>query len=506
MPSLPIPRFILALGLVIPAAAGGKGLEDLGEQVQEYTLPNGLTFLVLERPEAPVFSFQTYVDAGGVDEVQGITGIAHMFEHMAFKGTETVGATDITAERAAMARVDEAVAALAQERNKGNQADSARVRELEEAFRDAQSKAKEFVVQNEFSKLVEEHGAVGLNASTSLDWTTYYYSLPSNRLELWARLEGDRLTNPVLREFYSERDVVYEERRFQESSPIGRLFLDWINVSYQTHPYGRAIIGHAADLKAITREDAWDFYRKHYVGSNMTIAVVGDVKFKDVKKFADKYFSGVAAGEDPPDVRTAEPRHESEIRVIREDDAQPFVLMGYHIPGRRDPDWCAVELLGAILGDGRSSRLYRRLVKEDKVAAQAGAGAGLIADKYPSLLLVQALVAADATVEQVESAVDEEVARLVREGPTPEELDKVKTMNQAAFIRNLRSNSGLAGELAAYDQKLGDWRKLFDYQGEIAAVTVEDIRRVAAEYLRWDNRVVGILRKPKPTASEGGAS
>jgi len=290
---------------------------------------------------------------------------------------------------------------------------------------------------------------------------------------------------------------VYEERRFSESSPTGRLFLDWINSAYVAHPYGiGGVIGHSSDIKRINRDDAWKFFEKQYVGANMSVALVGDVTYAEVKKHADKYFKGVSGGEDPPPVRTTEPRHEFEIRVTRKEEAQPLVLIGYHIPSRRDPKWFSNELLGDIIGGGRSSRLYKRLVKEDKIAAQAGAGAGFLGNKYPSMLIVQALVSKDASPAQVEEAIYEELERLSKEGPTEEELAKVKTQNKANFIRGLRSNEGLAGQLAEFEEKMGSWEKLFDYVDEIEAVTVADVKAAAEEALRPGNRVVGVLEKP----------
>jgi predicted Zn-dependent peptidase len=488
---------LLAAAALAAPSAWGEGFKDLQSQVREYTLPNGLTFLVLERHDAPVFSFVTYVDAGGVNEVPGITGVAHMFEHMAFKGTPTVGTNDFAAESKAMAEVDRIEGELAKERDKGRMADTVRVGELEQEFKAAQAKAKEYVVSNGFSKILEENGVVGLNASTFTDWTQYYYSLPSNRLELWARLEGDRLANPVLREFYSERDVVYEERRFDESSPNGRLFLDWLAAAFVAHPYGvGGVIGIPSDIKNLTREDALAFHKVQYVAPNITVAVVGDVSFAEVKRLADEYFSGVPGGEDPPPVRTVEPRHDFETRVIRDEDAQPVVLVGYNVPGGDDPDWPAVEILGDLIGSGRTSRLYKRLVKEDKIAAQVFAGAGFLGDKYPNVLVVQALVAKDATTDQVETAMYEELDRLAAEGPTAAELAKVKTRRRASFIRGLRSNSGLARQLAENEEKWGDWHKLFGVLGELDAVTTADVQRVAKEALRPGNRTVGIMHRP----------
>ena len=482
------------------------GFESLESQVKEYRLANGLTFLVLERHDAPVFSYVTYVDAGSVDDLPGTTGVAHMFEHMAFKGTPTVGTKDYAAEQGAMKNVDEAVAALNAEQDKRQAADSTKIAALTAAVKEAEKKAQEYVISNDFSKILEENGVVDLNAGTFTDWTQYSFSLPSNRLELWARLEGDRLTNPVMREYYTERDVVYEERRFEESSPVGRLFSEWLAASFDAHPYGKDVIGYSSDLKRITREDAWSFRKKYYVGSNMTVAIVGDVTFADVKRIADTYFANVPAGNDPPPLRTVEPRHDSEVRVIHEEDAQPIVIIGYHIPSAGDPDWFASDILSDVVGSGRTSRLYKRLVKQDKIAAQVGASAGFIGDKYPTLLFVQAVVAKDATTDAVESAIYQELNRVSTEGPTADEIKKIKTRDQASFIRGLRSNAGLAEQLATYEEKWGDWHKLFRYMKALDQVTPADVKRVSEETFRPGNRVVGILRHPETAAAAQGGS
>lgn len=487
------------LGLVVltvlAAPALSVGFADLESRVQKFTLPNGLTFVVLERHEAPVFSFRTFVDAGGVDEHTGITGIAHMFEHMAFKGTESVGTTDYRAEKVALDAVDAAWAAVATEMEKGFRVDSTRLASLTAEFKAKQEEAGKFVISNDFSKVCEEAGATGFNAFTGADYTQYLYNLPSNRFELWARMEGDRLTRPVLREFYKEREVVQEERRFGESSAAGRLFYAFINASFQAHPYGIGTIGFSSDLKRITRQDAFDFFKEHYTASNITIAIVGDVKFDEVKRYAEKYFSGVAPGPKPHPVRTIEPVHQAEVRVVLEDEAQPVILTAWHTPNINHPDFRAYELLSDILSTGRSSRLYERLVKDDRSASQIFGGAGFPGEKYPGLLLVEAVVSKDASLEQVEKAIYDEVDRLIAEGPTADELAKVKRINKAGFIRGLRGNQGLAGQLARWEEQQGDYGLLFDYLDQIEKVTPADIQRVARESLTPSNRVVGMLKK-----------
>ena len=490
-------RIVLSLALSFCLAGPARSsFEDLESRVVEFTLDNGLTFLVLERHDAPVFSFRTFVDAGGVDEVPGITGIAHMFEHMAFKGTQTVGTTDAKAEAAALDRVDAAWDALAAEQEKGYAADSTRLQTLEAEFVAAQEAATQYVVTNDFGKILEENGVRGLNASTGVDFTWYYYSLPSNRIELWARLEGDRLVSPVLREFYTERDVVIEERRFGESSPVGRLIDRMLATAFLAHPYGHGVIGYASDLNKITRRDAEEFFKKYYVASNMTVVVVGDVDAGEVRELAQKYFSAVPAGPKPAPVRTEEPPHEEMLRVIREEDSQPTVGMAFMIPGRFHPKWHAYELTGEILASGRSSRLYTRLVKEEQTCSQVFGGTGFPGSKYPNSLILAGFVSSDANPDEVEEAMFDETARLAETGPTPEELEKAKRLMRSNFIRGLTSNEGLAGQLAVYHGMMGDWRLLFREMEMMEAVTTADVQEAAKDVLRRNNSVVGVIRKP----------
>jgi len=257
---------------------------DLEAQVQEFTLDNGIHFLVLERHDVPVFTFRTYVNVGSANEVSGITGIAHILEHMAFKGTSQIGTEDYKKEKKAMAAEDAAFAALLAERKKGERADPAVIAELEKAFEEAKDSAREYVVSNEFGEIIENNGGRGMNASTNCDATRYYYSLPSNRLELWAYLEGSRMSDPVLREFYTEKDgPVTEERRMRtDNNPVGRLIEQFQNTAFSAHPYHHSTIGYMSDINNITRQDCIDFYNRNYVGPNFTIAVVGNVEFAEV--------------------------------------------------------------------------------------------------------------------------------------------------------------------------------------------------------------------------------
>src|SRR3984893_12533514 len=263
-------------------------------------LPNGLTLLVCERPEAPVFSFFTLVDAGSAQDPMRATGLAHMFEHMAFKGTDKIGTADYDAEKLALENVETAYAAYIAEGDKEVGRDEAKLKELEKAWKDAIAEADKYVVPNEFGKIIEQNGGEDLNAFTSYDETGYHYSLPENRLELWAYLESERFLHPVMREFYKERNVVIEERRLRtDSNPIGRLLEQFNAAAFEAHPYHRPTVGWMSDLNSFSATDAQRFFDTYYVPSNMTVAVAGDVKASEAMPILEKYFSRLSARHQP---------------------------------------------------------------------------------------------------------------------------------------------------------------------------------------------------------------
>ncbi|MBD3222063.1 insulinase family protein [bacterium] len=485
-----------ALALVA-ASALAAGYTDLEDEVQEFTLDNGMRFLVLEDHSVPVFSFSTVVRVGSANEVRGITGISHLLEHMAFKGTSEIGTEDIEAEREAMRREDEAFAALKAERNKGPRADPDRLAELEEAFEEAKDAAREYVVSNQYGEIVEKHGGVGMNAGTWTDYTQYFYSMPSNRLELWAYLEGTRMRDIVLREFYTEKDgPVTEERRMRvDDSPMGKLYLEQFqNLAFDANGYHHSPIGYPADLANMTRADARDYYDLHYIGPNITVAVVGDVEFGDVKKYAREYFADIPGGE-PREMETFEPDQLGEKRLVLRQDAQPMLMLGYKIEGINHDDWPVYQAIADILGQGRTSRLHTRAVKEDQKAVQCAAFAGFPGVRYRNLLTVIGIPAKDVTATELEEIVLDEIDRLVTEGPTAEELEGVKRRAKANFVRGLQGNRGLSSQLAMTQAMTGDWRNLFREVADMEAVTLEDIRRVASEIFTEQNRTVAMSEK-----------
>lgn len=470
-----------------------QDLESFEDKTTIHTLDNGWTFILVERPVAPVFSFATVVDVGGAQEVPGITGLAHMFEHMAFKGTPNIGTTDYQAEKKALEELEAAYQAY-QKARLDPWSDPQRVESLLQAFKAKQEEAAQYVVQNEFGELVEKEGGTGLNAFTASDLTGYIYSLPANKVELFAFLESERFLHPVFREFYKERDVVQEERRLRtESQPIGRLVEQMIATAFIAHPYKQPVVGYMSDLQAFTATDAREFFDTYYAPSNMVTAIVGDIDPETLIPVLKKYFGRIPARPDPPALRTVEPEQIAEKTVVIEDPAQPIYMEGYHKPAATHPDQAIYDAIDDILSRGRTSRLYRRLVRDEKSAVTVQSFGAFPGEKYPNLWLVFAVPSRTSSNEAVQASIREEIARLQNEPVTEAELEKFKTRARADLVRQLRNNQGMAVQLADYHRLYGDWRELFRYLEKIDAVTAEDVQRVAKETFQPSNRTVAMI-------------
>ena len=492
------------------ALALGQDLASFEKRTTVKKLANGLTIIICERPEAPVFSFSTHVDAGSVQDPMGKTGLAHMFEHMAFKGTDTIGTRDYAGEKLALANVEETYAAYLAERDKPVDRDEEKLKQLEQAWKGAMAAADKFsaAYNNEFGKIVESEGGEGMNASTDYDETEYHYSFPVNRLELWAYLESERFLHPVMRQFYKERNVVIEERRMRvDSNPIGRLLEQFTQEAFAAHPYHRPTIGWISDLNSFSATDAEKFFDKYYVPSNMVVTVAGDVKASQAMPIVEKYFSRIPARPKPDTATTVEPAQDSERTVVLHEQSQPLYLEGYHRPDYRSPDDQIYDAIADLMSNGRTSRLYRALVRDKQIASDAEGFTGLPGNKYPQLFAFYAFPIPGHTPREVGDAIHAEIDRLKKEDISDEELKMIKTRAKANLIRSLGSNEGLAGELALYQSRYDDWRELFRSLERIEKVSKADIRRVANETFTADNRTVGIIEftggSQAPAASAG---
>src|SRR6201993_515022 len=428
-------RLLPLLVCLLVAVAAAQDIASFEKRTTLKTLPNGLTILICERPEAPVFSFYTLVDTGSVQDPMGKTGLAHMFEHMAFKGTDKIGTTNFPAEKEALAKVEVTYAAYIAERDKRIGRDENKLKELEKAWKDDVAAAQKYVKPNEFGEIVEREGGEGMNANTSDDETNYFYSFPSNRLELWAYLESERFLHPVMREFYKERDVVVEERRMRtDSNPIGRLVEQFISASFQAHPYHRPTVGWTSDLNSFSATDAGKFFDQYQLPSNMVVAVVGDVKASETIPIVEKYFGRLPTKPVPDKPPPPEPPQNSERRVILRQSAQPFYIEGYHRPDYRSPDDAVYDAISDLMSNGRTSRLYRALVRDKKIAAFAAGDSGLPGNKYPHLFCFYAVPVPPHTPQQLGDAIHAEIERLKKEDITDDELKMIKTRAKADLI------------------------------------------------------------------------
>jgi len=491
--------------LLLTTAIHAQNLASFEKSTTVKKLPNGLTVVIVERPEAPVFSFYTHVDVGAAQEVIGITGLAHMFEHMAFKGTDKIGTTDYASEKAALEKVEAAYTAYQKENEKEIGRDPGKVAELEKTWKDAIAEAGKFVIPNQYGQIVESQGGSGVNAYTNWDETGYYYSFPENRLELWAYLESERFLHPVMREFYKERDVVYEERRLRtDSSPQGRLIEQFLASAFIAHPYGRPVVGFPSDLRAFSATDAMNFYRKYYVPANIVITIAGDVKAAEAMPIIEKYFDRIPAGPKPEPLRTKEPPQRATKRAILQEQSQPLYIEGYHRPNFRDPDDAVYDVLSDLLSKGRTSRLYRSLVRDKQIAIEAEGGS-FPGGKYPSLFFFFAAPSEGHAAEEMAKPIHEEIERLKAQDISDEELQSVKTRAKADLIRGLADNEGLALQLGEAQSRYGDWRELFHQIERIERVTKADVRRVANKTFRDENRTVALIETQKPAEPAKGA-
>lgn len=496
----------IALGVaalaMTPVPVHAQDVDAIAERVSEFTLDNGLHFIIIERPVAPVATFVTFVNVGGVDEPVNNTGVAHIFEHMAFKGSRSIGTRDWEAEQAALDKMDAAYQAWLEE-SYSSQPDEARLDALWQEFEQWQQAAGEYINSEEFSQLIEREGGVGLNAFTSADATGYFYSLPQNKAELWFYLEAERFREPVFREFYVEKDVIMEERRMRtDSNPQGRLLEEFLSVAYSAHPYRNPVVGWASDISATTIADTQAFFETYYVPSNMTVAIAGDVDPQAMRQLAETYLGQLPVAAHPPSVKTIEPPQRGERRFVIEEQSQPLFIAGYKTVAADHRDAAALEMLSTILSSGRTSRLYRRMVQDEQLALGVQALTGFPGSRYPSLFVTFAVPNAGVALTDIERVLEEEIDKAKAGRIEQQELDRAVTNARAGAVRGLNSNMGLALSMAQAHAQRGSWQQAFTYLDDLEAVTLEDLQRVAQTYLIKSNRTVGSIQN---AVAQGGA-
>lgn len=503
--------------LAKPAPKAAAPPAKAGIAVDEFTLPNGMRWLLFERHDAPTVSLGWVAHVGSVNEREGITGISHLFEHMMFKGTRVIGTTDIEADLKILAEQEQVREEMRGELKKmraalrrGEAGDlltpelkTPRYRELEKRFDELTAAERAVVIKDQMDELYTRNGAQGLNAGTWEDLTAYYVTIPANRVELWAWLESDRLMNPVFREFYSERDVVHEERRRStEATPLGKYDEAFNALFWQAAPYKWPVVGWASDLLAISKAQADAYFSVYYAPNNLTGVMVGDFKTAEVRPLVERYFGRIPRGTtDPPEVVTEEPKQIGEKRYNADAETAPTVRIWYHSVPFVHKDRTVVDLLSDVMS-GRTGRLYKGLVQGREVANEVSASVDL--KKYAGIFQIEAVVKDGKEPAAVEKALYEELDRLAREPVPAEELQKVKNQAKANAYRRLSSPFFIALQLMYYDG-VGDWRYINTYSDEVDRVTAADLQRVAKETFARENRTVGVFLRKEGTAPEPAA-
>jgi predicted Zn-dependent peptidase len=411
-----------------------------------------------------------------------------------FKGTETIGTKNYPAERKILNQINRTGSHLDQEKMKGEAADNKLMEQLKTKLTELHKKHRTMILSNEIDRLYTENGAVGLNASTGQDVTTYQVSLPANKIELWARIEADRMQYPVFREFYAERDVIMEERRQSvESDPDGKLMEQFQAAAFQAHPYGRPILGWPSDMSFLNPDYTRDFFSRYHAPNNTVIAIVGDINTDATLRIVKKYFGGIKSQKTFAVHISEEPLQTGERRVEVSFSARPQLAIGYHKPTLPSFDDYVFDVIESILSQGRTSRLYKSIVEIKGLAESVQAANGLPGVRYPNLFAIFATPRAPSTSAELEHAIYQEIEKLKLEAVSSQEIEKTKNQLKADFIRGLASNSGLASKLSYYEILAGDYHYLVNHINIIEKITPDDIMRVANKYLTKENRTVATL-------------
>ena len=484
-------------------------LEAQQVAVKEHQLSNGMKVLLLERNDAPSISGGWVARVGSVDERPGITGMAHLFEHMMFKGTPTIGTKDYEKDLEIIAAQEKVRDAMrAEERRmramwrRGEITDlqdpdqkTAEWKRLNEEFKKLVEDHRKVIVKNEFDRIYTANGGSRMNAYTSYDHTAYFITVPANKLELFMWMESERLLRPVFREFYAERDVVFEERRMRtESTPLGKFFESFNSLFWESHPYSWPIIGWPSDITAISKKQADAFYATYYMPQNLTLVLVGDFNSKPALAMAEKYFGRLKKGEGlPPDVVTLEQPQKAEKRFYAEAETNPNVDIYWHTPAFGHKDTYPLSVLAQVLST-RTGRLHKELVLGKKLATDTWAWQG--ARKYAGEFNMGAEITEGNTPEMAEQAIYRLIEQIKTEPVPDKELQKVKNNFAAAEYRRLSSNHPILMQIMR-SEGLGNWREINEAGPKIQAVTPADLQRVAKKYFIKENRAVAIYtRKP----------
>jgi predicted Zn-dependent peptidase len=461
------------------------GLTQLRKGVQEFTLSNGLKVLMYRRGIAPVFSGVVGVREGGSDEQPGMTGISHMFEHMAFKGTSQIGTRDFKREKPLLEELEKIVSSVP----RGSQLSG----EKRQRWDEIHAELAKLWTTEEFTRAYEKEGATGINATTDTELTRYFESMPSAAFEFWCRMESARIIDPVMRQFYQERDVVMEERRMRtEDSPEGKLYEEMLGVAFKRHPYRFPVIGYSEDIRSLTATDLERFRKTYYVPSNIVISLVGDVDETRDRPLLERYFGRIPTGPKPPRPSEVEPPQLEERQFTTHFPASPLMYVGYRKPVYPNADDAALSVMAEMLAGSSISPLYTELVKKKKVALSVDVSeAPGVA--YPNLLIFSLVPKSPYSNNQLLESFDEVLTSFKEQGVAEDRLEIAKRAMATDFLAKMKSNLSLAIDLASTELVHGSWQVIIDWFEQVMRVSPDDVQRVARQYLVAESRTVAKL-------------
>ena len=483
-------KTITAISLIIlfgwPSLASGY---DLARQVKSFTLKNGMKWIVVTRSQAPVFSGVIMVRVGGADEETGKTGLAHMFEHMAFKGSEKLGTKNYNKEKLILDNIERTGAELTKEK-KTARPDRAKIKKLSAKMQVLDKEAAKYQAKNEVWEVLSRNGAKGVNAYTSKDVTAFYSSMPANRIDLWARVMSEMIFSPALREFYTERDVVQEERRMGvESDPDGALSEKLLSSAFKNGPYHWSTIGYEEDIEGLTIADARAFHKRYYVPANMVGVIVGDISVGKAKRVARKVFGGIPTGE-VPQAPSSSGEHAKGINKTLHFKSEPSLAIAYHKPTLPNPVEYTFDVITSLLCYGRTSRLQKELVYKKKIAKDIYCTDSYPGSRLDNLLLIWIDPLKSHSPAKNLRATETVIADLRKHPVSQKELEKVRKRVTVAALMSLDDNLTLARGLAQFQTVFGDWKLLANYPEHISAVTAADVMNIARKYLKPSDRIV----------------
>jgi len=464
---------------------------DIQIPVTSDTLKNGLRVIIVPDTNVAVVSCRLYYFVGSMYEGPGTTGLSHMYEHMMFKGTKTLGTKNYQKEIPIMKSIDSVEKQINTLISKGVSESDSSIIILDEKINSLLDKQRQYIKKDEIWEIYQNNGGSQLNAWTADNMTAYIVTLPKNKIDLFYWIESDRMRNPVLREFYSERDVVTEERRMRyENRPLNKYWERLNSLFYVAHPYRQPTIGWMPDIRSYTREKMEQHVNKFYTPDNAVLILVGNISPQKALKSINRYFGTIPRARQPKqEVVTQEPSPIGVTTFTMYDNSNPRIDMMFHTPGHPDPDLYKLDVLDGILS-GKTGRLYNRLVNETNLCIDAGSGndSRLLNGDFS----VFAIMKNTTNPDSVQKIILEEIAKISTTPPTSTEMMRIKNEIRMSFVSGLNSLEGLSDQLASYE-RLGSWKDMLEYPDIIASIKAEEIPAIAKKYLDPSKMTIGKL-------------